>query len=169
METFAIPGIGGILEQVIDGVRYILLQERCKAGASYENGLLEIPAGKVRAFEDVFTCLRREVYEETGLEVVAISGEEESTICDYDQYRVRNYTPFSSAQNLKGEYPIMVQIFICTVRGRLALQTNETRNMHWVSLSELRQKLAAEEERFYPMHITTLKRYIAYRTGTVTG
>ena len=161
MEKWAIPGVGGILECTVNHTRYILIQERCKKDAPKEYGLLEIPTGKVREFEDVFTCLRREVKEETGLDVVEIQGEDTTSIIEYDGYRVLNYTPFCSAQNLKGEYPIMAQIFICKVKGTLKIRTEETQNLRWISLPELQRKLETDEDKFYPMHITTLKKYLA--------
>jgi ADP-ribose pyrophosphatase len=161
MEKWAIPGVGGILERTVNHTKYILIQERCKQDAPQEYGLLEIPTGKVREFENVFACLRREVKEETGLEVVAIQGEEAAAIREYDQYKVLYYTPFASVQNLKGEYPILAEIFICKVKGRLKHQTAETQHVRWVSLSELQRLLATQEDRFYPMHITTLKKYLA--------
>jgi len=160
MEKWAIPGVGGILERTVKQTRYILIQERCKQDAPQEYGLLEIPTGKVREFENVFTCLRREVKEETGLEVIAIQGEEAASIREYDQYKVLQYTPFASVQNLKGEYPILAEIFICTVKGKLKRQTAETQNLRWISLPDLQRLLATHEERFYPMHITTLQKYL---------
>jgi ADP-ribose pyrophosphatase len=161
METFAIPGVGGILEATQNGVRSILLQERCKPDAPDDYGLLEIPTGKIRAFENIFDCLRREVQEETGLEVLEIFGEGRSVIREYDRYQVLNYSPFAAVQNLKGTYPIIAQIFICTVQGRVKAHTDESRNLRWVALPELRRTLALEEERFYPMHIITLRKYLA--------
>ena len=68
-EQFSIPGAGGIIVKRIDNTEYILLQERCKIDAPNEHGLLEIQAGKVRAFECIFDTLKREIKEETGLNV----------------------------------------------------------------------------------------------------
>jgi 8-oxo-dGTP pyrophosphatase MutT (NUDIX family) len=74
-ERFAIPGAGGLIRAHRDGREWILVQERDKPGAPVETGLLEIPAGKVRAFESIFDCLRREIREETGCTVARIQGE----------------------------------------------------------------------------------------------
>ncbi|HWR24081.1 MAG TPA: NUDIX domain-containing protein [Feifaniaceae bacterium] len=52
------------------------MQARWKEDAPSENGLLEIPAGKIRAFESIFDALRREIKEETGLSVTEILGED---------------------------------------------------------------------------------------------
>lgn len=59
MESFAIPGVGGIIEKSLDGIDYILIQDRIKQDKPLEKGLIEIPAGKVREYENVFSCLRR--------------------------------------------------------------------------------------------------------------
>jgi 8-oxo-dGTP pyrophosphatase MutT (NUDIX family) len=50
MEQFSIPGAGGIIVKDINGEKNILMQTRVKPHAPQENGLLEIPAGKIRAF-----------------------------------------------------------------------------------------------------------------------
>lgn len=160
MELLAIPGVSGIIEKTINDVKHILIQERCKDDAPSEKGLIEIPAGKVRQFENIFDCLRREVKEETGLEVVKVHGENDATIIEINGYKVLNYTPFASAQNIKGNYPIMVQIFICEVQGEMLTSTNETKNMRWISLNELEECLLNEEKGFYPMHIFTLRKYL---------
>ncbi len=101
MERLMKPGAAGIIEKNIDGCEYILLQERYKPDAPSENGLLEIPAGKIREFENIFDCLRREVMEETGLEVVEIEGEKEAVIYKNNGYEVLSYDPFSNAQNMR--------------------------------------------------------------------
>ena len=111
-------------------------------------------------FENIFDCLRREVREETGLEVTYIEGENENTIIEENNYKVLNYTPFSCSQNIQGTYPIMVQTFICKAYGELLKKTNETKNITWVSLRELKSLLKNNENLFYPMHVETLKKYL---------
>ncbi len=160
MELFAKPGVGGIIEKNIDGIDYILIQDRCKDDAKIEYGLLEIPAGKIREFENVFDCLRREVWEETGLKVTNIKGEEEAIVLESNGYKVLNYTPFSCSPNIQGTYPIMVQTFICNADGDSLDKSNETKNIRWISLIELKELLEGNQSLFYPMHVTTLERYL---------
>lgn len=157
-ELFSKPAAGGIIEKIVDGEVLVLLQERCK-GNNREDGLLEIPAGKIREFENIYDCLRREIFEETGLEVTYIQGEEESVIVEHNGYKVLNYIPFSCSQNVEGDYPIMVQVFICRASGKEVDVSNESRNLRWVSLNDLRDMLI-DEESFYPMHVSTLKKYL---------
>ena len=168
MEKFMKPGVGGIIEKDIRGVPCILVQERCKEDAPSETGLLEIPAGKIREFENIYDCLRREIEEETGLEVVRIQGEEDAVIFEGRDYRVLSYEPFSSSQNTRGNYPIMVQVFICSVQGALAKSTNETRHLRWLDLEALEKLLEESPQSFYPMHVNTLKKYLKYRRGKGT-
>jgi len=160
MELLAKPGVAGIIEKTINGVDCILVQERYKEDAPKETGLLEIPAGKIRAFECIFDTLRREIEEETGLEVVKIYGEEESQVVMYNNYKVVSYKPFACSQNIMGEYPIMVSTFICRVEGTLLSESNESKNIRWMSLKEVSTLLEKKIDYFYPMHITSLRKYL---------
>jgi len=161
MEVFAKPAAGGIIIKCEKGIDYILLQERYKENGGTDNGLIEIPAGKIREFENIFNCLRREIREETGLEVTEIIGEDETVTIKSNGYKVINYMPFACSQNTEGNYPIMVQTFICKVQGKVLDKTNETKNIRWVSLSELKEMLDTNENGFYPMHVATLKKYLS--------
>lgn len=160
MELFAKPGVGGIIEKNIGGIDCILIQDRCKDDAKLEYGLIEIPAGKIREFENIFDCLRREILEETGLKVTSIIGEDEAVIVEYNGYKVLNYTPFSCSQNIHGTYPIMVQTFICIAVGEILEKSNETKNIRWIPLMQLKELLDNNKNLFYPMHITTLEKYL---------
>jgi ADP-ribose pyrophosphatase len=166
MELFAKPGVGGIIERNIDGIDYILVQDRCKEDAKSEYNLIEIPAGKIREFENIFDCLRREIREETGLTVINIKGEDEAIVFETNGYKTINYTPFSCCQNIHGTYPIMVQVFICNAIGELLNESNESKNIRWMPLSELKELLERNKSLFYPMHITTLEKYIELKKYT---
>ena len=158
-ESFAIPGVGGMVIKEFSGESHILMQQRWKEDTPSENGLLEIPAGKIRAFESIFDALKREIKEETGLTVTKILGEDASPVYEACNYRVVNFTPFSCAQNMEGKYPIMVFVFLCHVEGDLLPYSDEAKNYQWVSVSKLKIMLK-EPSRLYPMHVDTLKKYV---------
>jgi 8-oxo-dGTP pyrophosphatase MutT (NUDIX family) len=160
MEALAIPGVGAIITGVRDGKRCILLQERFKKDGLEKSGLLEIPAGKIRAFENIFDALRREVREETGLEVTNIEGAEAASIFSGNGYRVINFTPFSCSQNTKGNYPVMVFTFVCTAQGELLSASDESNNYVWMDEATLYQRLHENPDDFFPMHIDTLLKYL---------
>jgi 8-oxo-dGTP pyrophosphatase MutT (NUDIX family) len=163
MESFCLPGVGALITNEVDGQMAVYLQERHKTDSSRPEdlaSLIEIPAGKMRAGESVFSCLRREVKEETGLDVTWIEGEAESEITTNGEFAAVSYQPFSCAQSIKGEYPIMVQVFLCRAAGTPASNPEECANGRWWLLSELAFEIHGRPERFYPMHVTTLKRFL---------
>lgn len=160
MEVFAIPAVGAIIEKAIGNKRYVLIQTRNKNENSKEHGLLEIPAGKVREYENVFEALRREVLEETGLKLTKIFGEEERKESFVNECKTISYQPFCCTQNLSGEHSIILQTFICHAEGDLLEKTNETSNIHWELISNVENMLENNPEKFYQMHINGLKKYI---------
>lgn len=54
----------------------------------------------------------------------------------------------------------MVQTFICNADGELLNKSNETKNIRWISLNELKELLENKKNLFYPMHVTTLQKYL---------
>lgn len=160
MEIFAKPAVGAIIEKVSDDRVYILVQDRNKGNDGIETGMIEIPAGKIREYENIFDALRREVWEETGLNITKIKGEEEKVVSFNSGYETISYLPFCSTQNLSGGYSIVLQTFICHAEGELLEQTNETINIRWELLSDVENMLETDPERFYPMHINALHKYI---------
>lgn len=165
MERFTLPAVGAIITKTENETEYILLQERYKPHieASTEHKLLEIPAGKIREFENIFDALRREVKEETGLNITKIYGENETLLYSNHNYEVMNFMPFACAQNLSDHYPILVFIFICHADGFLLDSSDEARNYRWTSLAELKSLLFHNPHRLYPMHVNTLKKYLHVR------
>ena len=60
--------------------------------------------------------------------LLTILGENLSTIYEGNSYKVVNFTPFSCSQNLSGDYPIMVFVFICKVEGELLPFSDESKD-----------------------------------------
>ena len=79
---------------------------------------------------------------------------------EFNGYKVLNYQPFSSSQNIEGYYPIMVQTFLCQVKNPddLPGTSDEAKNIRWVSLKEL-EKMLHQPEQFYPMHVSCLRQF----------
>jgi ADP-ribose pyrophosphatase len=159
-EIYSIPGVGGIITKLENGIEFVLIQERKKSGSEVESGMIEIPAGKIREYESIYDCLRREVWEETGYEIESIMGEKKSKLVKINGYSVLNYEPFSCSQNIEGYYPIMVQVFICTVKkdNKQHDESSESKNIRWIKKSELKI-LLKDRNKIYPMHISTLEKY----------
>lgn len=164
-EVFAKPAAGAIIRRTINGTEHILIQERLKQSDTKDNGLIEIPAGKIREYENIFDGLRREVFEETGLRLVKIEGEEEAAASKCRGCTVISFNPFYSSQNLNGIYSIILQTFICEAEGEPFEKSDESVNIRWIPVEELKELLLTSEDRFFPMHINALKKYIKERAG----
>ena len=58
-ETFAIPAVSAIIVKHVGNEEYILIQTREKNSCDGTDGLLEIPAGKIREYENIFEALKK--------------------------------------------------------------------------------------------------------------
>ena len=164
VEHFAIPAASVILRKHVDEKEFILIQERQKSGGGKENGMLEIPGGKIREYENIFSALRREVKEETGLDVTRIQGEDEVIETIINGNKTISFTPFCTTQNLSGAYSLIVNIFICEAKGDLLVETNETQNLRWVNIEELKNMVKNNADQFFLMDVTALKKYFSIYT-----
>lgn len=159
-EVFAKPCVGAIIEKIIGNERYILIQTRQKEDGNETNGMLEIPAGKIREYEDVFSALRREVWEETGLKITKIYGEDTSVSTQTGDVTTISFNPYCVTQNLSGAYSMILNTFLCEAEGDLIESTNETENVHWERVSEIERLLRENPEKIFFMHINALKKYL---------
>lgn len=128
-EIFAIPCVGAIIEKVISNEKYILIQTRQKEDGNETNSMIEIPAGKIREYENIFLALRREVWEETGLKITQIYGEDSTVDTQTENVSTLSFQPFCITQNLSGAYSIILNTFLYEAEGNLIESTNETENV----------------------------------------
>lgn len=131
-ETFAIPAVGAIIRKRMGDDEYILVQNRKKKSGDGMDGLLEIPAGKIREYENIFEALKREVWEETGLQITSVSG----------------------------AYSIILSTFLCEAEGELLERTNETENIRWLKREELKEIVENKPESMFLMHVHALRKYL---------
>uniref|UniRef100_UPI004055E0CF NUDIX hydrolase n=1 Tax=Acetatifactor sp. TaxID=1872090 RepID=UPI004055E0CF len=159
-ETFAIPAVGAIIVKRVENDELILVQNRKKKNGDGLDGLLEIPAGKIREYENIFEALRREVWEETGLRLTVIQGEEESQFLDVDGDKTIVFSPYCVTQNLTGAYSIILSTFLCEAEGELLERTDETENIRWMRRDELKEIVEHSPERIFLMHVHALRKYL---------
>lgn len=159
-EVFAKPCVGAIIKKVVGNEPYILLQTRQKEDGNETNGMLEIPAGKIREYEDVFSALRREAWEETGLKITKIYGEDSSVCTQIGDVTTISFTLYCVTQNLSGAYSIILNTFLCEAEGDLMESTNETEQVHWEKVSEIKRLLEEHPEKIFFMHINALKKFL---------
>lgn len=159
-EEFAKPAVRAIIEREINGEKYILMQERQKENSLNTNGLLELPGGKIRKYENIFDALKREVFEETGLTIT------HSCISSNSYHNITSgcetigFLPFCITQNLNKCYSLIVLTFICQATGDLLTETNESCNIHWKKIDDLKQQIKEMPQLFFPLDIISLSKYI---------
>lgn len=159
-EIFAKPAVSAIIEKNINGEKYILVQRRQKEDDNQTNGLLEIVGGKIREYENIFDSLKREVFEETGLNVIKIYGEEDCVSDQVGSVNTINFNPFCVTQNLDGIYSLIVMTFICCAEGEPAIKTDESTDIRWAKIGEIEKIIEDFPETIFPTDIFPLKKYI---------
>lgn len=159
-ETFAIPAVGAIIRKRVNGEEFVLVQNRKKNNGDRMDGLLEIPAGKIREYENVFEALKREVWEETGLHITFIQGEENCRFLNVEGNKTILFSPYCVTQNLSGAYSIILSTFLCEAEGTPLERTNETENIRWMKREELKEIVNNSPEHVFLMHVHALRKYL---------
>ncbi|MCG6840601.1 NUDIX domain-containing protein [Fusobacterium polymorphum] len=160
MEKFTVPCVAAIIEKITNNEKYILIQTRQKEDGAETNEMLELPDGKIREYENIFETLRREVKEETGLSITKILGEDNQISNFIKGNEVISYTPYCITQNLSGAYSIILNTFLCEAKGELLTETNESQNIHWIKIKELKKIFKNYPEKIFLLHINALQKYL---------
>lgn len=157
-ELLYIPFVGAIIERKRNKLIEILVQIRQKDTDLRYSGSVEIPGGKFRAFEDVYETIRREIKEETGLDVTLVI--DETLRHDYQNKGDRStlITPYCVTQMENG--PFIGLIFRCQVRGKMLQKTNETKNIQWMPINQLAQIVTFHPEQIYTAFLAPLIKYL---------
>jgi len=156
-----------IVEREHDGDVEVLIQTRWKPDRDpVYSGTLEIPAGGIKSYENIYDAAKREVWEETGLHVTSF----------YPDIRTRTYAPrdddcfafvpFCCQQQLKGDTPRIGIVFICRVEDAEPRPgSGEVREVFWMKRSELQELVERHPERVFTLQLPVLDFYLGYRTG----
>lgn len=132
------------------GIEYVV-QERNRPG---QRRCLEFPGGTVEANEPLLTALRREVHEETGLEITEIEGHsvEHSGMGS----TVECIEPFAVYQTTKG-FNGMGIYFRCRAKGILLSEGDGTRAIRWMPATELASRIADNLDQFNAITAAVLR------------
>ena len=124
-----------IIERTENGEKEIVVQWRNKKGQE----CWEFPGGCINMFESLYDALKREVKEETGLDVTSIKGEDGY----HQEDGVECIKPFSVYQWVSEEpfgNPLGFH-FICHAKGDLLTAGDDTMIIKWIGLDELKRIL----------------------------
>lgn len=135
-----------IIEHDMDDLAMILIQIRNKP---YEGGKwLELPGGRVEEFESLVNALKREVKEETGLEITHIEGLNTRLETGSTDANVECLTPFAVYQTLQGPVDSMGVYFLCRAAGQLLTTGDETEDIQWMPVKQVVQWMKTSPEKF---------------------
>ncbi len=156
--------ISAILFKKVKEEIKIYLQTRWKPTVSpMYSGMIEIPAGCIDSYENVYDALRREVKEETNLDIIRIVGDYRGEVVQSrsgDKAFV--FKPFVCQQALETNngLPWIGFVFLCEVSGEEKSDSAEAKNPRWVSVEELKQIVENESERIFPLQLPVLNYFI---------
>ena len=156
--------VSAIIEKTEDGQRYVFMQTRWKPQASPTYlGVLEIPAGGIDGYENVYDAIKREVKEETGLEIIRFIDDVQTPIM-YTRPGDASiaFRPFICQQVLEtnGGLPWVGFVFRCEATGTITMQTSEAKDPRWVTIQELDDIVTKTPEKIFSLQLATLRYYL---------
>jgi ADP-ribose pyrophosphatase len=170
LKSYAV--VSAILERQVDGVRQIFVQTRWMPEHSPTYlGVLEIPAGGIDGYENVYAATAREVKEETGLDVVEFLDDETTGVMvNREGDASQAFKPFVCQQMLSsvGGLPWVGFVFRCRVEGEALGSTDESKDLRWMSVAELEAFMDEKPEEVFGLQYSTLRYYIAWTKKTTT-
>ena len=122
-----------IIERTENGKKEIIVQQSTKG----HRKSWELPGGRIEMHESLYDALKREVKEETGLDVIAIKGEEGY----FREGTVECMKPYCVYQYLEGFEGVVGNAlgfyFICHATGDVLAEGDDTSNVSWIGLDDL--------------------------------
>ncbi len=160
-----IPIVSAIIERTRNGKTEILVQTRWKPNRDpIYSGTLEIPAGWIREYENVYDALKREIYEETGLVLTGIKPDIRTSEYKTDKNdSAFAFVPFCCQQQLKGGRPWIGLVFICRVRdSEPKAQKEEVKDIRWMEKSQLEKIFKETPEKIFTIQLGVLEYYFSH-------
>lgn len=153
-----------IIERDGPGEKEILVQERNKPYEGHTR--VELPGGRVEEFESLIATLRREVREETGLELTSIAGEKARIETHGTDANVECLQPFAAYQTLHGPVDSAGLYFLCRAEGQLLETGDETRDLRWMSVSDIARLMREAPEQISFVDRAGLSFYLSRKSNT---
>jgi 8-oxo-dGTP pyrophosphatase MutT (NUDIX family) len=156
--------VSAIIEKIEDGKRYVFIQTRWKPKTSPSYlGLFEIPAGGIDGYENVYEAVKREVNEETGLEITRFIDDEQTPIM-YARPSDTSiaFRPFVCQQVLDTNQglPWVGFVFRCEAKGTVSMQSSEAKDPRWMSIDELDEIIHKTPQKIFSLQLATLRYYV---------
>ena len=158
---WAVPVISAIIEREKNGAPQILVRTRIDKYDQLYDGTIEIPAGKIDRFENVYETIVREVKEETGLDVVEINpARETSSFTTSRGDEAIGFRPYYCQQLTKGSVSWIGFVFVCKAKGEPKAAEGETKDLRWISLVDLRKLIDTSSDDVFTLQLPVLDYYL---------
>jgi 8-oxo-dGTP diphosphatase len=156
-----IPVVSAIIERIHNDEIEILVQTRWKPkNDPIYSGTLEIPAGWIDRYENVYDAVKREIFEETGLKVLKIFPDIKTKTHSPKNDGSFAFQPFCCQQQIKGGKPWIGFVFICKVEDKEPKsQLEECKDVRWIKKSELRKIFESSPEKIFTLQLGVLDYY----------
>jgi 8-oxo-dGTP diphosphatase len=154
--------ISAILERQHAGKTQVLIQTRWKPDRDpVYSGTLEIPAGGVHTYENVYEAVEREVLEETGLHVTRFTPDIRTRPYAPQDDDCFAFVPFCCQQQLKGGIPRIGLVFVCQVEDKTPTpRQKEVGAIQWMSKAEIRKIVEETPEKVFTLQLPALAYYL---------
>jgi 8-oxo-dGTP diphosphatase len=135
-----------LIERSSDAKSELLIQRRNKSDDARTT--IELPGGRIEEYESLIAALKREVKEETGLDLVWIEGQELSLTSQTSETSIECLPPFAAYQTTHGPVDSMGLYFRCRAEGHILEQGDGTKDIRWIEVSELARHMQSDIEQF---------------------
>jgi 8-oxo-dGTP pyrophosphatase MutT (NUDIX family) len=154
--------VSAILERRHNGQIEILMQTRWKPDRDPAySGTLEIPAGGIKRYENVYDALRREVFEETGLRVLNIKPDLQTPVCSRGDDGAFAFVPFCAQQQTSGGLSRIGLVFVCEVEDKTPVaKPDESKDIVWMTRPALKQLIEKTPEKVFTFQLAALRFYL---------
>lgn len=146
-----------IIERQIGDQIEIVIQNRVKPN---EPITIELPGGRIELYESLTEALRREVKEETGLDVTEIEGEQTRIVTEGQFFDVECVKPFAAFQTIKGPVDSLGYYFRCKAEGELLVSGDQTSRIRWINVKDLWNLVEKEPQQFSDVDLAGIKYYL---------
>lgn len=156
--------VSAIIERERGGEREVLVQTHWKPEQDPQySGTLEIPAGGIHPYENVYSAITREVLEETGLHITRFYPDIRTPIYAPQDDDCFAFVPFCCQQQLKSGIPRVGFVFLCEVDdGDPVEEEGKVKNIRWMKKSALQQIFKETPEQIFTLQLGVLDYYFHY-------